>query len=274
LISSWATLAVLSAFAAAGWWLMGRLGWRSPASPAALLADLLEELRGLFGNELVGVYLYGSAVAGDFDPGRSDLDLVVVCGGEVEGRLAELEALHRDLVGAHPEWDDRVDVLYVPAAALREFRARSLPMAVISPGEPLHLTQTSPKWMMNWHLVREQGKALLGPPAASLIPATTPEDFVASVRAHLERWPEWIGASDRPAFRAYAVLTLCRALHALHLGRQASKREAARWAVREYPEWSELIGRALAWLDDKSADVPDPTPFLAFVRRDGGKLAS
>ena len=38
----------------------------------------MDDLRSTFGTELVGAYLYGSAVMGGFDPGLSDLDLVVV----------------------------------------------------------------------------------------------------------------------------------------------------------------------------------------------------
>jgi hypothetical protein len=44
LISSWATLAVLGAFAASGWWLTGRLAFRS-AGRTVRLRDLLEERR-------------------------------------------------------------------------------------------------------------------------------------------------------------------------------------------------------------------------------------
>ena len=33
------------------------------------------------GPALVGVYLHGSAAAGDYDPARSDIDILAVCAG-------------------------------------------------------------------------------------------------------------------------------------------------------------------------------------------------
>jgi len=68
-----------------------------PASPSPDLLDALTAaIRGVLGDDLVGLYLYGSAVSGGFDAGVSDLDLAAVTGPEVEALdLAGLERLHR-----------------------------------------------------------------------------------------------------------------------------------------------------------------------------------
>jgi predicted nucleotidyltransferase len=232
-----------------------------------LIRDLLDRLQTVFGSDLVGAYLYGSAAAGDFDPTRSDVDLVIACAGEVETRFRDLDTMHRELVLAHQEWNDRIDVIYLSAAALRNPRLESRSLAVVSPGEPLHLTKMSQKWTMNWYLVREQGVTLLGPPAHELIPHVTPDEFLASVRAHLQCWPEWIATSDRPGFHAYAVLTICRALYACRNGQQLSKAQAAQWASREFPEWAEVINQALEWPQSPATSTgpPNAVDFVNFA---------
>ncbi len=234
-----------------------------------VLRDLIERLQIVFADQVVSVCLYGSAVAGDFDPDRSDLDLVVACSFEVEARLHDLERLHGDLAVTHPSWDDRVDVIYVPVAALRSFRSQPSRTAFISPGEPLHLTDTS-QHIINWYLLQEQGQTLLGLPPTVWMPTITSGEFLAEVRAHLHAWPSWIALSDQPGFHAYAVLTICRALHVCRSSRQTSKRQAALWAQREYPQWSGLIEHSLAWRSQPGASDPAPraVEFVDFAVRE------
>jgi len=47
----------------------------------AVLQELLSGARALLGPRFVGMYLDGSLAIGDFDPGKSDLDFVVVTEG-------------------------------------------------------------------------------------------------------------------------------------------------------------------------------------------------
>jgi hypothetical protein len=138
-------------------------------------------------------------------------------------------------------------VAYLPTAALRDFLDRESPIVVISPGEPLHAKRTSPGWAMNWHMVREHGVALCGPPPDSLIAQTSFDDFVAAVHTHMAELPGRTEAAGNPAFRAYAVLTACRALHACREHRQTSKRKAAQWATDRFPAWADVIRWADAW---------------------------
>jgi predicted nucleotidyltransferase len=43
-----------------------------------LLVKLLANLQQILDNKLIGLYLYGSLVTGDFDTNRSDIDLLAV----------------------------------------------------------------------------------------------------------------------------------------------------------------------------------------------------
>jgi hypothetical protein len=50
--------------------------------------------------------------------------------------------------------------------------------------------------------------------------------------------------------QAYAILTLCRALYAIHYGEQVSKKRAASWVQEQFPQWTGLIQNAFIWRSD------------------------
>ena len=214
----------------------------------ALLAELVSDITTVLGTKVLGIYLYGSAVSGGFDPRISDLDLLAVLASDpAPADLAALDGMHRDFVGRHPDWDDRIDTIYVSVESLRAPGMRAGPLAVVSPGEPFHVTVADDKWLMNWYLVRETGRTLHGPEPSSIIPPITEERFVANVQQHAQAWTAWIdGMQGRGAY-AYAVLTLCRALYSYRTGRSTSKAEAAIWAAARLPGWSDVIQDALRW---------------------------
>ena len=107
-----------------------------------LLEGLLSRIRHILQEKLAGLYLYGSLTTGDFDPESSDIDLLAATSSDVSG--AEFDALrvmHVDFARDNPAWEDRVEVAYLLVAALRTFRSERSPIAVISPGEPFHMSE-------------------------------------------------------------------------------------------------------------------------------------
>lgn len=201
----------------------------------ALAADLYQAL----GPDLVGLYLYGSAVSGGFDPGVSDLDLLAITRRSVETLdLPILDGVHNRVIERDASWRDRLEVAYVAEATVAGTTGRD-PVAVISPGEPFHITRPASDWLQNWYLVRETGIALIGPPAKVIIRPISKEEFLAALRAYL-RYVR--GVDDL----AYAVLTACRAVCTLNTGQPCSKQEGAAWARQRKPEWAWLIDAAVA----------------------------
>ena len=239
-----------------------------------LLESLLSRMRQILQERLVGVYLYGSLTTGDFDPGSSDIDLLAVTSSGVSGAEFEaLRAMHLEFSRENPGWEDRVEVAYLSAAALRTFRSVRSPIAVISPGEPFHMSEAGRDWLMNWYVVRENGVALFGPPAESLIAPITREEFAGCVRDYAVDWGDRIGEVPDRKGQAYAILTMCRALHLHRTGETASKRQAALWAQKELPQWSGLIQSALAWRGawreeqvDHTATRAETIRFVNFAR--------
>jgi hypothetical protein len=84
-----------------------------------VLPDLLYEIRSVLGDRLLGLYVYGTAVSGDYDEGVSDIDLLAaVADGPGPGTLSALDAGHRRFWAGHPDSLDRLDILCLPAAFL------------------------------------------------------------------------------------------------------------------------------------------------------------
>src|SRR5829696_7890174 len=110
------------------------------ASLSRDLDALNAAIHGVLGDDLVGLYLHGSAMTGGFDAGVSDLDLVAVTGPEVEALdLVGLERMHRLFEKQCAEWRNRVEVVYIGQRTLASFRTSTGSLTVVSPGEPFHV---------------------------------------------------------------------------------------------------------------------------------------
>lgn len=224
----------------------------------ALLGRLTDEIRRSLDGSLVGLYVYGSLVTGDFDKDRSDIDLLAVVDTDLGGDTFDrLDRMHKRFVQDHPAWEDRIEVAYVPSGALWNFKTRTGRIAVISPGEPFHLKTAGKDWLINWYMVREVGVTLCGPPSRALIPEISHAEFVEAVREQAEAWKEWVFRMRTPGAQCYAVLTLCRALYTNTHGRQASKKQAALWAEDCLPQWTPLIQQSLDWLSGQGEGETD-----------------
>lgn len=239
-----------------------------------LLDSLLASIRAALGSKLVGLYLYGSLVWGDFDYDISDIDLMAATAGDIdEKEFALLEAIHNDFARNNPVWDNRLEIAYISTQALRTFKTQSSSIAIISPGEPFHLKEAGRDWLINWYVVQEKGLTLYGPAPQTLIEPISKEEFLQAVKAQAAAWREYVihTRSSRP-YQGYAILTLCRALYAYENGEQVSKQQAALWAQQRLPGWAPLIRDALKWRQDyrnkpvdPAATYPQTVKFVEFV---------
>ena len=80
----------------------------------SVLGDFRSALQGLLAEELVGIYLVGSLALGDFDPRRSDIDLVVVTSTEIgPDRFTALQHAHTQLAASNSPWAQKIEAIYV-----------------------------------------------------------------------------------------------------------------------------------------------------------------
>jgi predicted nucleotidyltransferase len=109
---------------------------------ASLLLSIREAIVTATASSLVGLYLIGSLATDDFDAGVSDIDLIAVLTDSPSELLAQrLSRVHADLASANPEWDDRIEVIYISERGLANCRTAPTTIAVISPGEAFHVVQ-------------------------------------------------------------------------------------------------------------------------------------
>jgi predicted nucleotidyltransferase len=218
-----------------------------------------EAITSVLGENLIGLYLYGSCITGDFDENVSDIDLLAVLHDDLrEDQLGALALRHDAIKRRHAQWDDRVEVVYISGRGLANFRDRPSPAAVISPGEPFHAIEAGDDWLITWYPARLNGVPLIGPPADEVIPPISRDEYVESVRKHMRSFPSRVAGTPALSSLAYAILTMCRGLYTVEHGEQVSKLKAAAWAERRLPEWSGLIRNALLWRrsNDKTAAPP------------------
>lgn len=242
-----------------------------PGAPTELLGQLTNHIVGALGGDLLGLYAYGSLVTGDFAPARSDLDLLAVLRADPDQTTVDVLArLHQQVAEEHPAWADRIEVEYLSVQALADFRTRPHPAVRISPGEPLHLVSATRHHLLNWYIARVQGHSLWGPVPTAVIPEITQAEFRDVVMEHAASWPQWVHDMRRPGQQAYAVLTICRALHSVTEGRQISKRQAGAYASEALPQWESLIGWADRWWyaggsDSDGGRLPEVARFVQAV---------
>lgn len=236
----------------------------------AVLQLLLTEVRTILGDELVGFYLYGSLSGGDFDPGSSDIDFLVVTVGELpEATLAALERMHARIAASGLPWTTKLEGSYIPRDALRRYDPANADHPSIGVDWPFGVHRHRGDWIFQRHTVREKGLSLWGPPPRMLIDPLTPRELRRVVTDNLRGYwaeqldrPDWLRRRD---YQAFAILTMCRSLYTFERGEIASKPVAAAWAWEALGHpWARLIERALIWRHDQRPD--DLADTLGFVR--------
>ncbi len=236
----------------------------------AVLALLLSEVRALFGEELLGMYLNGSLSLGAFEPGSSDIDFLVVTVEALAGeQVRALSDMHARLLTSSLSYATRLEGFYLPQAALRGSAPTNTRYPFSAQVEGLLMVELGSDWVIQRHLVRETAIVLWGPSPQTLLDAVLPGELRAAVlervtgywKQQLEH-PEWLRTREEQAF---AILTMCRALYTLACGEVVSKPRAAAWAREALgAPWRQLIDRALLWRHDSRSD--DMTDMLDFVR--------
>lgn len=226
----------------------------------AALSLLHEKVQSVLGARLVGLYIHGSLAAGDFTPQRSDIDFVAATDGILPAEiLPQLEAMHAGVYASGLEWARKLEGSYVPIKALRVYDPNNCHFPALRCDGSFAIDGHGPDWIIQCHVLREQGFALSGPPAQTLIDPVTADDLRRATAGILHEW--WAPVLDDQTrlqtaeYRAYAVLTMCRGLYTLQHGSIVSKTKAAEWCAQGPGQsWAEMIRRALSWREGMDMD--------------------
>ncbi len=241
----------------------------------ALLGELLDGARAVLGRQFVGMMLYGSLAAGDFDA-ASDVDVLVVTDADISNEtFAALAAMHERMAQGEPPWAIQLEISYIPLAALRRHDPEHAthPRLDRGGGERLYWMPHDVDWVIQRHALRERSLVIAGPPPASLIDPVSADELRGAMWPLLQRREQSL--RDHPddlsfrGYQSYVVLTVCRMLYTLEHGTVVTKPTAARWALAaQDARWITLIERALAGRKTPGAEVlpDDVSGTLAFIR--------
>ena len=248
----------------------------APAPPPPLdriLPVFVEDVRATLGAELVGVYHFGSAVSGGFDPDLSDMDVLVVTAHPVDEIDFELfRGVIERLQEREPAWAGRLDINFVGRDTLATFREGGRPFIEISHEDGLALQRRAEDWLETWYLARAADRPLFGPSPRSVIPPIEVDEFLQVMVDDVHGFVSRIEFDWSDGKIGYRVMTLCRLLRSIETRAICSKQEGVDWAVARYPEWAWLItaawevrasGERRHFTPDERAGLPRLLAFLA-----------
>lgn len=216
-----------------------------------LLKTLVSMANSILDTDLIGIYVYGSLVWGDFNHEHSDVDVMMAIRKEISSeQFQNLEEMHTALIVQFPAWHDRIEIAYVSIDLLKHFKHSTGKIAVISPGEPFNIKEAGKDWLINYYLIQNNSITLYGPKPQDIIEPISDIEFLHNVKAQAIEWKEWVvHTKDSIGFQYYAVLTICRAFYVLNIGKQPSKKVAGKWMLEKFPKWHDLIVNALSFHD-------------------------
>ena len=230
---------------------------RSRPTPYPEINDVLNRLHAnvkeILGDQFVGMYLYGSLSSGDFDLETSDIDFLVVTADQTsQKQIAELQAMHEQTWATSLKRAGKLEGAYVPLELIRRHNSTGAPCPTVNEGR-FYVANLGSDWIIQRHVVREHGVVIEGPDPKTLIDLVSPDDIRGAVLAVLREWwfpmledPSWLREHDS-AYHAFAVITMCRVLHALETGTIVSKPKAIQWGRERLDDrWRGLIDTAVA----------------------------
>lgn len=205
------------------------------------------------GSQFVGMYLYGSLSSGDFDPVSSDIDFLVVTTKMLDEKMIDaLDAMHQRIWNSGLKWADKLEGSYLPQEHLPRYERSKVAYPTVNEGK-FYVAPHGSDWIIQRHIIREEGVALVGADPKSMIEAVRPDDIRRAVTGILNEW--WFPMLDDISwlsnhgieYHAFAILTMCRSLYALKYGKVVSKPAAAKWAQGELDgKWPKVIELSLA----------------------------
>jgi hypothetical protein len=242
----------------------------------AALLNFQERIQAILGSQFVGMYLYGSLALGDFDPGTSDIDFIVVTQNEItDADYAPLAEMHEQFDQSGSTWAKRIEAAYIPQQALYQPSPTSEKYPQVEKGTKLFKAPLENGWCFQLHTLRTYGVVVAGPDPQDITGLVDLSSMRQAVLAIAGGWleqsrkdPEWLEWVRLKEAQSFVVLTLCRMLYSLETGDVASKPAAARWAKQFLDQdWADLVDRALsgqhAFGEASSRDVEDT---LALIR--------
>lgn len=216
-----------------------------------LLERFTKDTIRIIGNDLVGVYLHGSAVMGCFNPEKSDVDLMIVVDGELSKKT---KRAFMDMVvemnAYAPEKGIEMSIVrkevcspfVYPTPFELHFSNMHIGWYTSDPdGYVEHMNGTDIDLAAHFTIINSRGRTLFGKEIKDVFAPVPHEDYFDSICADIEEAPTDI--LENPV---YITLNLCRVLAYKNDSLIRSKAEGGKWGEEHLPEaYRPLIEAAL-----------------------------
>src|SRR4051812_1595326 len=84
-----------------------------------ILLSVSDNIKNILGQNLIGLYLFGSLSYSDFNPDSSDIDIVAILNKPLaQQELQLIKRFHQRIKDKYPKWADRLECSYTPLGML------------------------------------------------------------------------------------------------------------------------------------------------------------
>lgn len=217
-----------------------------------LLDDFVMNSKIILSNNLVGIYLHGSAAMGCFNEKKSDIDLLVVVKNDIS---KEIKRQYLDMVVSlnHEAPSKGIELSIVKESVCKpfvyptpfelHFSIAHLNWYLSKPEEYIEkMNGTDKDLAAHFTIVYHRGKILYGREIKSVFSEVSSKDYMDSIWFDIENAKEDIIENTM-----YIILNLCRVLAYKKERLILSKQEGGEWAIHyiSNPEYKKMIISAL-----------------------------
>lgn len=224
-----------------------------------LFTKIVNDFPELIGDNLVGIYIYGSLAHGTFNEKSSDIDCIVVLNKSLNN--SEFKRLD--------EWYQKnaqinfwVKRLEMTCLIKKDILTKNSKISIYH--NDLFKRDLSDGNPIIWVNIQNDGIILYGPKPKTFVPKISKQVLRDALRLELNYLREGISERKREFFevelsyQVYAVLTTCRILYTFKYGTTISKQQAAKWCAKNLPKnYRKIIAIALKNIHN-SSKKPDP----------------
>lgn len=236
-----------------------------------LIESFVQQNKLILGDNLVGIYLHGSAVMGCFNPEKSDIDLIIV----VENSLSdEAKRKYMDMVVEHNRKapakglelsivkESVCDPFIYPTPYELHFSNAYLEQYRQDPDEYIKkMKGEDTDLAAHFTVIRHRGKVLCGEEIDKVFPYVDKKYYLNSI------WLDVKDAASRIAENpAYYILNLSRVLAFAKEGLILSKAEGGEWGLQNIAgKFRYLVSSALEEYQANSEFSPDKMLMAEFA---------
>lgn len=165
-----------------------------------VLDDFVNEVSILLGENIIGIYLFGSLTYDAFNQGRSDIDLLVIVKKPLSKEKLELvKKLHEEIERKHTKWVKRIECSYSPLGFFENILPPKQPRPYYGAGIFFLEASYGNEWIINNYLLYNKGITLKGLDFKTLV---KPIDIKDVQNANIsDLYKEWVPKIKEPEWK-------------------------------------------------------------------------